>query len=114
MNDENLIPLNKRSKEEAKKIQDAGGEATKKMYAEKRKMKEILETLLSLPAEDIELNCSKKEAMLLKAIQNAEKGDLKSIEFIRDTIAEKPKEQMQIEVDRPIIYDDIENGNKTN
>ena len=38
-NDQNLIPLNERDKEEAKKIQQMGADATKKSFAKKKLLK---------------------------------------------------------------------------
>ena len=104
--DNNLIKI--RTTEEAREKGRNGGIKSGEVRREKKRMKEMLEMLL-----EKELSNSKGEktttleAMMTACIKKALKGDIKANEFIRDTIGQKPKEQMQIEVDRPIIYDDV-------
>lgn len=94
----NLKPIysGQLSQEELKKRQSNGGKKSAKIRAEKRKMKEILEILLANPTLCDGEEMSNKEAMLVKVVQKAvNEGDLKSIEFIRDTISEKPTEKVE-------------------
>lgn len=51
-NDENLIPLNERSKSEQREIQRQGGIASGKARRRKRSMKEAADLYLSLPVSD--------------------------------------------------------------
>ena len=51
-NKENLIPLNKRSKEEAKKIQTSGGIAIGKKKTQAKTLKECAPLLMSLDVKD--------------------------------------------------------------
>ena len=51
-NKENLIPLNKRSKEEAKKIQTSGGIAIGKKKTQAKTLKECAQLLMSLDVKD--------------------------------------------------------------
>ena len=51
-NEQNLIPLNQRSKENAKKIQQMGGQARGAARKRKRSMREAAEYYLSLPVMD--------------------------------------------------------------
>lgn len=94
----NLKPIysGQLSQEELKKRQSNGGKKSAKIRAEKRKMKEILEILLANPTLCEGKEISNKEAMLVKVVQKAvNEGDLKSIEFIRDTISEKSTEKVE-------------------
>ena len=52
-NEQNLIPLNKRGKEEAKKIRQMGQAAQKDRQRAKKTMREYAELLLSLPLNDV-------------------------------------------------------------
>lgn len=95
----NLKPIysGQLSQEELKKRQSNGGKKSAKIRAEKRKMKEILEILLANPTLCEGKEISNKEAMLVKVVQKAvNEGDLKSIEFIRDTISEKSTEKVEV------------------
>jgi hypothetical protein len=101
MNDENLIPLNKRPKEEAKKIQIAGGQAWAEICAKRRSMKEKLLLLMSLPSE-IREGVDKETSGLLATLERWEKtGDKYAGEFIRDTIGEKPTDKTEFVGDLP-------------
>lgn len=104
-NEENLIPLNHRTKEEQRKIQSAGGKARAKKARERRAMREVAESVLSMPMEKGKLksvddiknyldtkdkNLTVQEIIILKQIEKAIEGDLKSAEFLRDLVGEKP------------------------
>lgn len=53
--EENLIPMNKRTKEEQREIATKGGIESGKVRRERKKMREQAELLLSLPFQDIEI-----------------------------------------------------------
>lgn len=103
----NLRPFNTLSKEEARKIQSAGGKASAKAIKKKKKMKEAMECLMSskivvkdiakilkeMGFEDDELNNQLAVAysQMDKAIVQQ---DTKAAEFCRNTMGEKPIDVM--------------------
>ena len=113
MNDENLIPLNKRSPRERKEISKKGAEATNKKKAEKKAFKEIFETLMQLDIERFTTDEEVLEALALinpeyaqkadvksvisaRVLHKALKGDMYAIGFLRDTIGEQPTQKQEI------------------
>lgn len=111
--DKNLIPNNERTPEEVRENARKGGIKSGEVRREKKRMKEMLEMLLE--KELTNSNGEKAttlEAMMTACIKKALKGDIKANEFIRDTTGQKPQDKMQIEIDRPIIYDDVPKGEK--
>lgn len=109
-------PMKKRSPENRSEIGKKGGIASGKIRREKKKTREILEIFLSMPLEkrktaDIEdikgfkqlagKNITVNEAIQLKQIQKALKGDLSSAIYIRDSIGEKPTEKVEAKVNDP-------------
>lgn len=98
-NEQNLIPLNKRTQRERKEIAKKGAEAANKKKAERKTLKE--ELLLLLQENKMQENIS------LALLEKAKSGDTKAFEVIRDTIGERPVEQVQnlnppvINVERP-------------
>lgn len=89
-NEQNLIPLNKRSKKVQREIQEKGRKANKKKCEERKTLKEELLTLLS--------QGKTQEKMSLALIEKAMNGDTKAYEVIRDTVGEKPVEKVQANV----------------
>ena len=87
-NEKNLIPLNKRTQRERKEIASKGAKATNKLKAERKSLKEELLILLSTG------NTQNKISTAL--IEQAQKGNTKAYEIIRDTIGEKPKENIDV------------------
>lgn len=84
---ENLKPVTKRTKNEAREISKKGGIKSGEVRRERKKLKEELLLLLS------ENNNNRK--MSLAILKKALKGNIKAFEIIRDTIGEKPKEQIE-------------------
>ncbi len=89
-NEQNLIPLNKRSKEVQREIQEKGRKANKKRIEERKTLRE--ELLLLLAEGDTQNKLS------LSLIEKALTGDTKAFEVIRDTIGEKPKDNISVGV----------------
>lgn len=86
----NLIPANTRSREKFLEISSNGG---KKSAEVRRKRKTLKEQLLMLLE-----NGNVQEEIVLSLINKAQAGDIKAFEVVRDTIGEKPKEEViQIE-----------------
>lgn len=85
----NLIPVNKLSKEEARKRSSNGGKKSGKVRQERKQMKEHLLLLLS--------EGKVQENILISMIKEAsENGNVKAAEFIRDTVGEKPTEKQEL------------------
>lgn len=105
----NLIPLNERDPEEAREIRRKGALALNKLKGERKTAKQILNDLLPLYAnvdaivnndtipEDIKKEIIKKkidvtqyDLIMMAQIYQAQQGNYKSAEFIRDTFGDKP------------------------
>ena len=97
-----------RASEAGKKGGKASGEAKRR----KKLMRESLEILCQLPAKggratDVESiknfaelkgkNITVEQAMLIAQIKKALGGDTRAIEFIRDTMGQKPVEEKKVE-----------------
>lgn len=118
-NVENLKPIETLSKEEAKKRGSKGGKASVKARRERKAMRKQLEMLLELPLKNEDIKDKIKElgikendidnqmAITTALYQKALTGDTKAYELIRDTIGERPIEQVQnlnppvINIERP-------------
>lgn len=78
----NLIPANKRSKDEVRKIGQKGG----KKSGEVRRMRKSLREQLLILLE----TCDTQDSICLALIDKALEGDTNAFKVIRDTIGEKP------------------------
>lgn len=112
MNEQNLIPMNKRTKSEQREFTSKGGKKSGEVRRQKKKMKEIMNTVLSLDIPDEEVKETFKKAgiededlniqtaLIYKQVENALKGNLESAKFCRDTSgeyigAEEEKEELE-------------------
>ena len=108
------------STEEAKKRGREGGIASGKARREKKAMRETLDILLSMPMKDgasadVESirsfasikgkNISVQEAILIAQVQKAMKGDTKAAEYVRDTIGQKPGENVEMTMNLPVFFE---------
>ena len=88
-----------------------GGLAKREATRKRKEMKDTLDTLLKMPmkkgkvytAEDIKSfadlngkNITIDQAMMVRLIQKALKGDLSAIAMVRDTVGEKPTEKVEV------------------
>ena len=100
--DENLIPMNERTKDEQRGIASKGGKASSAARRRKRTMREAAQLILQAPAgaEQAaflqkygipERDCTNLMLIMAKAVQLAADGNLKAAEFIRDTLGENPQ-----------------------
>ena len=118
--EDNLIPFTKLTKTEQRKIAKNGGIASGQARKAKKGMQNIAKWLLEMPlndgqtAEDIKCfaelagkNITVEQAIMIKQLQKALKGDLQSATFVRDTSGQKPVEVQQV-IETPIINDNIE------
>ena len=89
-----------------------GGLAKREAVRKRKEMRETLDILLNMPmkkgkvytAEDIKCfadlkgkNITIDQAMMVCLIQRALKGDLSAIAMVRDTIGEKPVENVKVD-----------------
>lgn len=81
-NEQNLIPMNERTMSEQRAIATAGGKASGESRRKRKTLKE--ELLLMLEDEDVQ------KSVTAALINQAQKGNVKAYEMIRDTIEEKP------------------------
>lgn len=120
-NEQNLIPSteggHQLTEEEVKK----GGYASGKARRAKKTMQELAKIILNMSiqsgeihnVEDIQSiaevkgkNLTVDQAILLKQVEKALKGDLQSATFIRDTSGQKPVEKVETS-EVPKIVDDV-------
>jgi hypothetical protein len=111
-NESNLIPLNVRTKEEQRRIAAEGGKASVKARRDKKMLKDCLEALLER-AEKVEidgktLKLTGAELIALTAYQKAASGDIKAMEFVRDTAGQKPVEKVMIAEVEQSVVDEVE------
>jgi len=95
-NEQNLRPSEYRlSQDEAKKGGIASGEARRR----KRDIRLALEALLEKDISDKNGNVmTTTEAIALKQIEKALKGDTKAFEVVRDTVGQKPTDKIDLTV----------------
>ena len=95
-NEQNLRPSEyKLSQDEAKKGGIASGEARRR----KRDIRLALEALLEKDISDKNGNVmTTTEAIALKQIEKALKGDTKAFEVVRDTVGQKPTDKLDLTV----------------
>ena len=91
-NEQNLIPMNERTKSEQRAIATAGGKASGESRRKRKTLKE--ELLLMLSECDIQQKISL--ALINEAINGNNAGSVtKAFEVIRDTIGEKPADKVE-------------------
>ena len=106
-NDENLIPMNRRTKKEQREIASKGGKASGEARRKKRDMRQAAEMLLNMPVsnkqstmkatltalgikeEDMDYSMGVLAAMLVQAAN----GNVKAATFLRDTTGQNPAQQ---------------------
>lgn len=100
---DNLIPLNKRTKEEQRAITTAGGKASGESRRARKTLKEELLLLLS--------EGDTQKSVTVALLQKAMDGDVKAFEVLRDTIGEKPVDKVENKnVDIVIDLGDLEDA----
>lgn len=91
-NENNLRPFS--SREQAQELGRKGGIASAKARRERRKLREELLEMLSLPVEELE-GMTEQRAILAAMLKKARGGDVSATAFIRDTIGEKPTDKLE-------------------
>ena len=96
-NNENLKPFDSnQNREEAKKNGRKGGKKSGEVRRQKKTMREILDYLLEkeLTSKNGE-KATTLEAMMTAMIKQGLNGNVKAVEFIRDTTGQKPTEKVE-------------------
>jgi len=108
---ENMRPFHK-GDPRAKEMQLKGAEKRRQMNAERRAMKEDLNVLLKLTLKKGDLasvddvlsleeaqtkNVTVQQAMNIAMVQRALLGDVQAMQFIRDTLGEKPSDKVELD-----------------
>lgn len=104
-NEQNLVSIGDRTKEEQRAITSAGGRASGATRRRKRSMREAAEYYLSLPVKDQKvINRFEKDGIEAEDIDNqmavivgltksAMKGDSRAAKLIMEMLGENPKEE---------------------
>ena len=111
----NRMPLTEHyfTSENASELGRKGGVASGESRRKRKTFRESLLTILSLPVDDptlvealknLGLDPTFQSAIDLAQIRQALRGDTDASRFVRDTVGEKPREELEIGglVDRPI------------
>lgn len=111
----NLIPGNKRSHQQLSELGHIAGLKSVEVKRKKKKMRELVQTLLSMPTKFNKVKEKMAEMgfeeedmtnqlhMILSVYQRAIKGDISAAIFMRDTAGEKPAEKQEISGAMPVI-----------
>lgn len=99
-NEKNLIPLNKRTKSEQRRIASEGGKASGEARRTKKTLREYADFLLSLPVSDRRKwnklaragvppeGCDNKMLVAFALMQEAQGGDVQAVKELRGLIGE--------------------------
>lgn len=93
-NEQNLKPLNTRTKSERRKIATMGGKASGEARRERKAFKDAL--LLALETEQDGKTI--QDIGIDSLMSKYKSGDLKAFEIVRDTIGEKPTDKQEVKV----------------
>lgn len=108
-NNENLKPFDSnQSREKAKKNGKKGGIKSGEVRRQKKTMREMLDYLLE--KELTNKNGEKAttlEAMMASMVKQGINGNVKAVEFIRDTTGQRPIQKQEVSFNPVIIKDDI-------
>jgi len=119
MNENNLIPISERTSEEVREMARKGGIKSGEVRREKKAIKEQIQLLLSLPLKDKKAikqlqalgidtdNIDNQMAMVISMWQKAVKGDVNAFNTLRDTVGEKPKDNVNVEVNTSKKLSDV-------
>ena len=104
-NEQNLIPFDERTEDEQRAIATAGGKASGEARRRKADLRKALEALLEKDFTDKEgRTLSGAEAIALKQMEKALKGDTRAFEVVRDTSGQAVVQKVMIaEVEQEVI-----------
>lgn len=92
-NEKNLKPISKRTPSELREMTRKGGIASGKARRAKKTFKELLKIALEMRTKNGNTNA---EEIVASLILKAQSGDVKAFEAVRDTIGEKPKDEVDL------------------
>lgn len=95
-------------KASAKKAGKASGQARKKKKELKEYLQALLDTKQTVCVNGKEKKITTSEAMAMKAIKEALKGDWKAWELVRDTAGQKPVDKVKVTTIDPDIINEVE------
>lgn len=110
---ENLIPFDKLTQNEQRKIAKKGGKASGEARRKKRNLREKFEIAMSIPLldgsvvtiDDVDsfanaknANMTLEDRMIMQITRRAANGDIRAYELIRDQIGQKPADKNDINV----------------
>ncbi len=113
-NIDNLIPNSERTPSELREIASKGGKASGKKRRQMKTFKELCDKFINGKITNEKLkeqlkvfgitdkDSTYKMAMIVSLVNKSLKGDVKAFEVLRDTVGEKPIEQIQ-NINPPII-----------
>ncbi len=104
-NSKNLKSNSERTPEERKELARKAGKQSGIKRRERKALKELLEIALALPNE--ETGEENQIAITSALINQAIKGNVLAYTTIRNTLGEKPVEVQNLNINPPIIHDDI-------
>jgi len=108
---ENLIPLNKRTKEEQREIAQKGGTASAESRRKKKALREKLELAMTMPLRDgpvtdlddvsnfedaKDANMTLEDRMVMQISRRAANGDIQAYLLYREETGQKPIEKHEI------------------
>lgn len=105
----NKARLNKISTSEAQAIRSKGGKASKLAYDRKKLLKDLM--LEALEMKDEKTGLENAVALTLAQIERAKQKGAdgnKGYEIVRDTIGQKPMENVSMQVELPEFVNDLE------
>lgn len=104
--------LRKITSEEAREMQRIGAQKVKERNASRKQMKFTIDTLLSKSLKKGELctaddvmslaemdgkNIDVQTAIMIAVVQRALMGDMTAVQFLRDTVGEKPSDKIELD-----------------
>ena len=109
----NLIPTNKRSKEEVRKNSSKGGKKSGEVRREKKTFKQLIETMMEMDIEkfttdeevlsqlsninpELAQKADVKTVITARLLHKAAKGDLYAMGMVRDQIGEQITQKQEI------------------
>ena len=102
----NLIRFDQMTPEKRKETARNGGIKSGEAKREKKMLREYLEMILAMEDAEGEDRYTKITRAL---IDKAEDGDTKAFEVVRDTLGQKPKEQVEQKQEIKVVMDDTLN-----
>lgn len=95
MNSENLKANSERTPEERKELAIKAGKASGKARAEKKRLKEAVEKVLSACYNKDGMKLSGYELAAIALFDKARSGDVSAFNSIRDLLGEKPTDKLE-------------------